>query len=135
MSEKLPTIANFMTRSPTTIDHSASLAEAHAVMRKEQIRHLPVTDGTVVVGMVTLRDLHLIETFDGVDQDEVKVQEAMSSPVYHVHETDPVHLVAAKMAQDKLGSAVVLDEDDTVSGIFTVTDALIALLHAWKDRE
>ncbi|MBT8494819.1 MAG: CBS domain-containing protein [Deltaproteobacteria bacterium] len=134
MSEKVPKVANFMTRSPTTIEHSSTLSHAHEVMRKEQIRHLPVTDGSVVIGVVSVRDLHLIETFDGVDQDKVLVKEAMSAPVYHVHESDQVHLVAAKMAQDKVGSAVVLDEDDTVTGIFTVTDALIALLHAWKDK-
>ena len=134
MSDKVPTVANFMTRSPTTIEHSAPLSQAHGIMRKEQIRHLPVTDGSVVIGVVSVRDLHLIETFDGVDQDKVAVKEAMSTPVYHVHEADEIHLVAAKMAQDKVGSAVVLDEEDTVTGIFTVTDALIALLHAWKDR-
>lgn len=129
---KIPTVANFMTRIPVTIRHDAPLSDAHAKMRKHQFRHLPVLEGSVVVGVVSLGDLHLIETFEDINQDEVPVEDAMSSPVYFVKESDQIHEVAAKMAHDRLGSAVVLDDEDKVVGMFTVTDALIALLHAWK---
>ncbi|MBT8492718.1 MAG: CBS domain-containing protein, partial [Deltaproteobacteria bacterium] len=59
MSKKAPTIAEFMTRSTLTISHSASLNEAHELMRRHQIRHLPVVSQNEVIGVVSIRDLHL----------------------------------------------------------------------------
>ncbi|MBT8493791.1 MAG: CBS domain-containing protein, partial [Deltaproteobacteria bacterium] len=58
---------------------------------------------------------------------------AMSTPVFTVDENDPINEVAAKMANTKLGSALVVDSENMVSGIFTVTDGLRALSQAWDD--
>jgi len=131
MTQKVPVVEQYMTRSPHVVAASEPLQTAHDLMRKYQIRHLPVARGDELVGVVSMGDLHLLETLEGVDIGEVRVEEAMSSKVYTVQLKDEIPKVAAKMAHDKLGSAVVLDGTEVV-GIFTTTDALIALLHAWK---
>jgi len=50
-------IAHWMSAEPKTIPGSASLDEARDLMDRSHFRHLPVTDGGRVVGMLSMRDL------------------------------------------------------------------------------
>jgi acetoin utilization protein AcuB len=120
------TIEKFMTRSVHTIGTKAPLAEAHRMMNDHSIRHLPVLEGGRLVGMLSQRDLHLIETLKDVDPNVVQVEEAMSQDCYTAESEDSLAAVAREMAQHKYGSAVIL-RGAQVLGIFTTTDALRAL--------
>lgn len=117
------TIRDVMTRSPHTIGHEQTLKAAHRMMQEHDIRHLPVLDGGRLVGVLSQRDLYLIESIAGVDPDEVSVNEAMSSEVFTVRPRTSLDRTVTEMATRKLGSAVVIDRN-TVVGVFTVTDAL-----------
>jgi acetoin utilization protein AcuB len=119
-------IENFMTRSVHTIGTKSPLAEAHRMMNDNAIRHLPVLEGGRLVGMLSQRDLHLIETLKDVDPKEVIVEEAMSQDAYTVAPETPLAEVAREMGQHKYGSAVIIRGAE-VLGIFTTTDALRAL--------
>lgn len=130
-NDNVPCVSQFMTRLPHTIALDAPLADAHALMRKYQIRHLPVLDGGKLVGLLSMGDLHLIETLPDVNVTDVPVEDAMSPRPYEVSPDAPIDEVAAVMANHKMGSAVVI-KGDQVAGIFTTTDALVALLHLWK---
>jgi len=46
-----------MTRHPETVEASESIAHAASLMIHGGFRHLPVTDGGAVVGIVSIRDL------------------------------------------------------------------------------
>lgn len=120
------TIEKFMTRSVHTIGTKAPLAEAHRMMNEHGIRHLPVLEGGRLVGMLSQRDLHLVETLKDVDPQEVQVEEAMSQDCYTAEPEASLAAVAREMAQHKYGSAVILRGAE-VLGIFTTTDALRAL--------
>jgi CBS domain-containing protein len=50
-------VAAWMTRDPETVDVSETLGQAAAVMIHGGFRHLPVLDGNVPVGIVSIRDL------------------------------------------------------------------------------
>lgn len=121
-----PTVELYMTPSPHTIAHDQPLAEAHRIMRAHGIRHLPVVDGDQLVGLLSQRDLHLFETLDDVDPEQVPVREAMTQEIYSVSPSTTVSEVAAQMADSKLGSAVVVDGGRVV-GIFTAVDGLRGL--------
>jgi acetoin utilization protein AcuB len=123
----MPSMSRYMTRQPWTIPKDAKMSHAHRLMRMHHIRHLPVLDRGQLVGMVTERDLHLIETLPGGDPDEVTVAEAMTAEVYVVCADDPVDGVVEKMADHKYGSAVVVNQHGTVAGIFTTIDAMQVL--------
>lgn len=120
------TIREFMTVSPHTIAIERTLSDAHKLMREHGIRHLPVLEGGRLVGIVSQRDLHLIETLRDVDPAEVKVEEAMTQDVLEVDPSASVARVARTMAERKLGSAVVTRGGEIV-GIFSTIDALYAL--------
>lgn len=117
------TVQRFMTRNPHTIGHDQTLSAAHRIMREHDIRHLPVLDGGRLVGVLSQRDLHLIESLKDVDPDQVLVSEAMSSEVFSVGPRTTVRKVVTDMATHKYGSAIVV-EGDTVVGVFTTMDAL-----------
>ena len=50
-------ISKGMTHDPQTIDANASVGEAMDTMLDGGYRHLPVMDGEVLVGIVSMRDL------------------------------------------------------------------------------
>ena len=120
------TVQQFMTKSPHTIAHDQSLSAAHRLMREHDIRHLPVLEGSTLVGIVSQRDLHLIESLKDVDPNKVLVAEAMSKEVYTVGPRASIRKVASEMATHKYGSAVVMEHDQVV-GVFTTVDALSVL--------
>jgi acetoin utilization protein AcuB len=126
MTAKEITIADRMTKTPHLIGAEQSLDAAHELMRKHRVRHLPVLHGGKLIGVVSERDLHLLQTFRDVDPARVKVEEAMSQDVYAVTPKTPLKDVVREMAQRKLGSAVVV-EGTHVIGIFTTVDALDTL--------
>jgi CBS domain-containing protein len=50
-------VADVMTRHPETVAPDESLAQARVVMLHGGFRHLPVVEGSRLVGMLSMRDL------------------------------------------------------------------------------
>jgi len=50
-------VSKWMTRDPVTIGADASVGEALDRMLEGGFRHLPVMEGTILVGIVSMRDL------------------------------------------------------------------------------
>jgi acetoin utilization protein AcuB len=121
-----PTVEKYMTPSPYSIGNDQTLATAHKIMRQHKIRHLPVLRGGKLIGLVTQRDLALIESLQDVDSEQVMVEDAMSTDVYTVDPKASLENVAATMAQHKYGCCVIM-EHTNVTGIFTTIDACRAL--------
>lgn len=122
----MPTLSRYMTPKPLTISPQAPLADAHRIMRQHAIRHLPVVDAERIVGLVSIHDLHLLETFPGVDLLDTTVEDAMSTEVYTASPNDEVASVVEHMADHKLG-CVVITSGAGVQGIFTSVDAMYVL--------
>lgn len=133
MSESIPTIQRYMSSAPYSVGVDQPLAAAHKIMRAHAIRHLPVLSGGKLVGVLSDRDLHLIETLRDVSPERVTVEEAMSSVVYTVTPDTPLDEVAAAMAEHKYGCAVVVDHAKVV-GLFTTVDACRALAEALRRK-
>lgn len=127
-------ILSFMSPLPLSIERSESLAVAHALMRQQKVRHLPVLDGTGLVGLLSMDDMHLLESMPGVEAGEAKVEEAMTPKPLVVRSDAPLECVAAEMAQRKLDAAVVVDGGRLV-GVFTSTDAFRALAQICHQAE
>jgi acetoin utilization protein AcuB len=121
-------IDKYMTPAPHTIGKDQTLAKAHELMREYRIRHLPVLEGGKLIGILSDRDLKLVETLKDVDPRTVLVSEAMTEEPYCVAPLASLESVVREMAQKKYGSAVVM-EGERVHGIFTAIDGLQAL--AW----
>lgn len=119
-------IRKFMTHAPLTIGQEQTLNVAHEVMREHRVRHLPVLEGGKLVGVLSQRDLHLIETLREVDPAKTTVDEAMTGDVYVTGPDAGLDEVASQMAEHKYGSAVVVERGKVI-GVFTTIDALNVL--------
>lgn len=121
-----PEVREYMSPAPHTIAPTSSLSRAVKTMRENQVRHLPVVDRDRVVGVLSQRDILIMESLPGVNPTEVRVDEAMVRDVFTVPPETPVGEVAETMIERKLGSTIV-SEGGRVVGVFTTTDALRAL--------
>jgi acetoin utilization protein AcuB len=137
-------VKDVMTRNPITIDPEAPLATAMAVMKKEQIRHLPVIDDAGrLLGLITDRDVRsavfapaLIEHLPvsarrharGVGQslEELRVRHAMTWDVVTTHPEATLEHAARVMFYGRFGSLPVLEGAKLV-GILTERDLLKAI--------
>jgi acetoin utilization protein AcuB len=130
-------VGRYMTPAPHSIGVEQSLETAHRMMKELGIRHLPVLEGGKLVGLLSQRDLYLTEALEPMDTRAVRVDQAMSQDTYVVEKDALLDVVAATMAERKLGCAVVVDHAKVV-GVLTTTDALHALvtvLRATKEGE
>ena len=127
MKAKELTVADRMTRTPHLIGIEQTMAAAQNLMRSNGIRHLPVMHGGKLVGIVSQRDLNLVQSLEDVDPEEIRVEEAMTQDVYAVPPKTPLKEVVNEMSERKLGSAVVVDGQQIV-GVFTTIDALDTLV-------
>jgi acetoin utilization protein AcuB len=123
---QFPVVREFMTPSPVTVGRQSSLSVAGQTMRKHHVRHLPVLNGGRIEGVLSERDLLLLEAVPGVNPTIVRVEEAMVEDVFTVDPETPIGEAIETMIDRKLGSAIVC-EDERVLGVFTTVDALRAL--------
>lgn len=129
----MPKVDRYMTTSPHTIGVDQPLTQAHVTMHKHKIRHLPVLQAGKLVGVLTERDLHLVETLKDVDPAKVTVEDAMTPEPYCISPQAPLDEVAAEMAEHKYGCAVVLDNGHVV-GVLTTVDLARVLSETLRQR-
>jgi acetoin utilization protein AcuB len=129
----VPRVEQFMSKSPHTVGPRKPLTVALHMMREHKIRHLPVLDKGVLVGLVTERDAALAGSLSEVGAALMTVDEAMTASVYSVTPEAPIDEVAREMAKHRYGSVVVRTKAGDVVGVLTSVDvcrALADLLHA-----
>lgn len=119
----IPTVENYMTATPHAINSEAAVEEATKLMDKIMVRHLPVMKNGRVFGVVSDRDIR----HTSINPRMTKVSEICEDHAFEVPPWTPVDEVAKTMAERKIGSALIIDDEKLV-GIFTTTDALKALV-------
>lgn len=119
-------ISNFMTPQPHSIGNDQTIAHAKEVMRDLGVRHLPVLKGGKIIGILSDRDINLVLTFESPEAAQMKVEEACTEMPYSVEPNTPLKVVATTMAEKKIGSALVVENNKLV-GIFTDVDAMRVL--------
>ena len=121
---RIPRMSEAMTPFPWSVRASDSLVHARSVMTKHQIRHLPVTKDDRLIGVVTDRDIHLVESVftDMTDRYALTVGDVAVAHTFIVDVHEPLDSVLLQLAERHIGSALVVRGEKLV-GIFTVTDA------------
>lgn len=115
-----------MTASPACIASHRTLADAWSEMQRAHVRHLPVLEGGVIVGMISQRDLGLLGAQVPGKLADIRVDEAMSSDPYIVASDAPLRAVVGTMAARRIGAAIIVERGD-VTGVFTTTNAVSVL--------
>lgn len=124
---------DIMTREVTTVNQDAKLIEAALLMRSSGFRHLPVVNGTRLVGLLSDRDvLHASPSvFEKISPEEynriiesIPVEKVMAREPVTIRPDTPLVEVAKIMHERKYGSLPVVEGDNQLAGILTTTDLL-----------
>jgi acetoin utilization protein AcuB len=126
----MPTIKVAMTPFPFFVGIDESIATARAMMREHEIHHLPVTEDGALVGVLSERDVRLLEVSRRGHGDLGSVRDACMRDVYVVDVDTPLDDVLRHLAESHVGSALVV-KNGKLAGILTSGDVcrvLAALL-------
>ncbi len=136
MKKRVP-IARIMTKNVVTLSTKDDLLTAEELFKKNRIRHIPVTSGDEVLGMLSYTDLMRISFADAIDEHEqdvdtmvynmLRIEQVMVKDVICVAPNATIHEVAAFLAQKEFHALPVVDNDKLV-GIVTTTDLINYLL-------
>jgi acetoin utilization protein AcuB len=128
---------DLMTPNPLTVTPQASIAEAWDVMRELAVRHVPVVEDGVLVGMLSDRDLAQVDIarvlrVEGADalreELETPIVGVMSSDVISVEPETDVGEVISLLLEHKFGALPVVEPGTReVLGIISYVDVLRAL--------
>lgn len=119
-----------MIRHPLVIAPETLVEDALLIMRENDLRHLPVVVDNELVGLVSERDLKAC----GGYENRLIVGDVMVKNLFVVTRSTPIADIAREMADGKIGSALVVDEENRIEGIFTSTDALRLLCELLEDQ-
>jgi len=124
-------VREIMSTPVTTLEPDDNLAFAEELMTVERVRHLPVLDGELLVGLLSHRDILLASESllkkSAVDQDlerkrKTAVREVMRGSVDTISPNDDAADAADFMLTEKIGCLPVVDEQHRLLGIVTDAD-------------
>lgn len=116
------TIRDVMTNAPHTVGAEQSVAVAQNMMQELGIRHLPVKKAGHLIGILSQRDIDFILRTEKSSPEQIRVEDACTPDIYAASPNQSVKEVAAIMAKDRLGCALVQNNGELL-GIFTTVDA------------
>jgi len=112
------TVSDLMTTQLITVNASESIKEARADMELGVVRHLPVIDDRGrLVGVVSDRDLLTAKRGQ-------RIADIMTRDVVTTRPDAPAAEAASIMLDAKIGSVLVVNEDQVLVGMVTQTDYL-----------
>ena len=128
------TARDLMTPDPMTVAPDSSIAEVWDLMRELEIRHVPVLQGGVLVGMLSDRDLARLDMTrmlakEGADA----LRQELATPIIKVMSTDVISIepetdlgeIIDLLIEHRIGALpVVLSGTREVVGIVSYIDVL-----------
>ncbi len=127
MSQFHVPVEEFTTPNPITCPVETNIDEIQKLMKNNGVRHLPVTKGNAIVGILSDRDVRVALGLSTKEKFLVTARDIMIPEPFTVDSQDTLESVAFLMSEKKIGSVLVMEGQEFM-GIFTVTDALNALI-------
>ena len=136
MKKRTP-VSRIMTSNVVSLNKTDSLEEAEALFKRHNIRHIPITQGQQVIGILSHTDLLRISFADSIGYDDQDVEttvynmftieQVMVKKLETVSSTTTVREVAEILSKREFHALPVVDNDVLV-GIVTSTDLINFLL-------
>ena len=139
--KKYVSVATIMTKELVKLTLTDDLTKAEALFKRHKIRHIPVVDGTVLLGILSYTDLLRISYVDVVDDSAQEVpvtvynlftiKQVMTKQLVTISPETTVKEAAEIIAQNEFHSLPVCDNGVLV-GIVTTTDLLKFLIYTME---
>jgi CBS-domain-containing membrane protein len=106
-----------------TADPSNTARDVAEIMAKKKIGSVIVIDKKMEpIGIITERDLVRRVCLEDVKASRLEVKEIMSSPLITIMAYDSVDTASRIMTENQIKHLVVLEEDNRIGGVLSVTD-------------
>lgn len=134
-------VSNIMSTDVIVAEAKDSVQKIALLMRKHNIRGLPVVEGKKVVGILTDRDIVSKIVAENKSARDVTAGEIMSPKIITVSPDNSITHVAKVMYANNVGRIPVVDKKGALLGIVTETDitkiapGLIDVLYAHDEIE
>ena len=115
------TVESLMVTDVVTIAPSATLVEAAREMERANVGMLPVVEGGEVRGVITDRDIVVRAIAREADLASTRVEQCLTSDVVCAHQDWTTDQAMKAMADARVGRLPVVDEDDQVVGVVTLS--------------
>jgi CBS domain-containing protein len=115
-------ILEVMSRDPYVCAPRSVLIDVAGRMRDTGISAVPVCDGKRVKGVITERDLAVRAVAQGLDPIMSVAEQVMCVDVPSCYEDQEVNEASALMEEKQVRRVVVLDREDNLVGILSLTD-------------
>jgi CBS domain-containing protein len=117
----MATVQDVMIRDVVTVDGSATLREAAALMRDANVGMLPVMEGDAIRGIITDRDLVVRAMARDVGPSEARVGECLSEPPRCAEPDWTLEEAMEEMARQQVGRLPIVDTAGRVMGVVTLS--------------
>lgn len=122
-------VEEYTTYNPVTGTEDMSPDVLRGLMQAHSIRHLPIVRDNKVVGVISDRNLRFAQTLSEAHRIQITAADIMAPDPVMVTSGAMLDEVAFVMSERKIGSVIIIDEEtQNFIGIFTLTDALNALI-------
>ncbi len=137
-------VSDIMTKNVVSISLDEKLDLVDEIMSNGEIRHMPVTKGGRVVGVVSQRDLlrsKLSTLIDFPEEDRKNLLEAtdvekvMTKSVEFADPDEPVTHAATRMLEERIGCLPVVNQDHELLGLITETDVMRCFVETSEGKE
>ena len=118
-------VKNWIRKVPITVTRGTLLQEANQLMKKHNIRHLPVMDDDELVGFITESDLRQFSFPSMVE--EIPVHQVMLTNPMKIDSNASIETAAKILHDNKIGGLPVMEGDKLV-GVITDSDLLSAFI-------
>ena len=135
--ESFTKVSDIMTKDPYSVNIDDTVHKADEIIKTENIRHLPVTEGKKFVGLITERklseyNLKKLYEFDNPDGENgynkiIDFEKVMKRGCHVVYPEDSVQKVIKLMAKFRFDSVPVVDWDNNLVGMVSFLDILLYL--------
>jgi CBS domain-containing protein len=134
--KKREPVSHIMTKNVAVVQETDKLHDAVSILRKNNIRHLPVMKGTKVSGIISRTDINrltfgaLFENQEGADEavlEMLTIPQVMTSNPKTITSEDSIKDAAEIFAREEYHSLPVVDNGE-LAGIVTTTDVIRYML-------
>ncbi len=139
MKKNVP-VSTIMTANVIKLNVTDSLAKAERLFKDKKIRHIPVMNGTKIIGMLSYTDLLKISIADTLDENE-EVIDVTVYDVFSIQQVMAKNLVcispnttikeAAEILANREFHALPVTENGNLAGILTTTDLIRYLVNLY----
>ena len=135
--KKKESVSQIASTALITIQMGQKLSDARKLMQVNQIHHVPVVNGTKLVGLLSAVDLASLSlTSFGSDErsndtildNQFSVKDVMSKNVVTIKPTTSIREVAEMLAEGHFHSLPIVDKEGNLKGLVTSTDLIRYLL-------